>query len=95
MHISSADTDSLIKTIGNPCLQFIEILCPDRDTVSLLAVYRNHDYYRKTLGNFIGLGQLLKFICDETGRNTGTLTCHSAHAYYDVSKAKISQLAEL
>lgn len=95
MHTSSADTDSLRKTIGNPCLQFIEILCPDSDTISLLAVYRNHDFNRKALGNFIALGQLLKFICDETGRNAGTLTCHSAHAYYDISKANIFELAKL
>ncbi len=93
LHLSSANTDSLTKIMGNPCLQYIEILCPDSNTLSLLAVYRNHDFYRKTLGNFIGLGQLQQFICSETGRNPGELTCISAHAYYDVSKAKVVQLS--
>ena len=77
------------------CMQYIELLCPDRETVSLLAVYRNHDYFQKALGNFIGLGQLLKFICDQTGRQAGTLTCHSAHAYYQSNKAELRSLAKL
>lgn len=95
IHTSSAETDSLKKLLGNPCLQYVELLCPDANTISLLAVYRNHDYFEKVLGNFIGLGQLLKFICDETNRNPGQLVCHSAHAYYESSKAKLVQLAKL
>ncbi len=94
LHISSPDTDSP-KPIGAPCLQYVAILCPDRDTISLLSVYRNHDYFEKVLGNFIGLGQLLKFLCCETGRNPGTLTCHSAHAYYHSNKSEIKNLARL
>lgn len=85
MHTSSADYDSL-RPLGAPCLQFIEFLCPDPQTVSLLAVYRNHDFFGKVLGNFIGLGQLLKFVCDETNKTPGTLVCHSAHAYFDSKK---------
>lgn len=95
IHTSSAETDSIKKHTGNPCLQYMELLCPDANTISLLAVYRNHDYFGKVLGNFVGLGQLLRFICQETGRNPGTLVCHSAHAYAESSKAKLRQLARL
>lgn len=95
IHTSSAETDSVRKHTGNPCLQYIELLCPDVNTISLMAVYRNHDYFEKALGNFIGLGQLLRFICQETGRNPGTLVCHSAHAYAESSKNKLKQLAGL
>lgn len=95
IHTSSAETDSIKKLLGNPCLQYVELLCPDANTITLFAVYRNHDFFEKVLGNFIGLGQLLKFICDETGRNPGQLVCHSAHAYFQSSKAQLEQLAKL
>lgn len=94
IHISSADTDRP-KPIGGPCLQYLELLCPDKKTISLLAVYRNHDYFEKVLGNFIGLGQLLKFICEETNRIPGELVCHSAHAYSQSTKSNLKALARL
>lgn len=95
IHTSSADTDSVRKHTGNPCLQYVELLCPDADTISLLAVYRNHDFFGKVFGNFIGLGQLLSFICQETGRNPGSLVCHSAHAYAESSKTQLKGLARI
>ena len=95
IHTSSAETDSIKKLLGNPCLQYVEFLCPDENTISLLAVYRNHDYFGKVFGNFVGLGQLLKFVCTETGRNPGTLVCHSAHAYFQSTKKQLGQLAKL
>lgn len=95
IHTSSAETDSVKKLLGNPCLQYVELLCPDANTITMLAVYRNHDFFEKVLGNFIGLGQLLKFICDETGRTPGQLVCHSAHAYFQSTKAQLEQLAKL
>ncbi len=93
IHTSSADTDKP-KPRGLPCLQYIALLCPDKDTASMLAVYRNHDFFSKAFGNFIGLGQLLKFICNETKREPGTLVCHSAHAYYE-NKAVLKKYAGL
>ena len=94
IHTSSADTDSP-RPIGGPCLQYVEVLCSDKDSVSLLAVYRNHDYFEKVFGNFIGLGQLLRFICKETNRNPGPLICHSAHAYFQSTKSNLNALAHL
>lgn len=91
-HTSSSDVDSLIKIMGNPCLQYIELLCPDEHTINMLAVYRNHDFFNKALGNYIGLGQLLKYICDNTGRNVGELVCHSAKAFRG---ARVSDLKRL
>jgi thymidylate synthase len=80
LHTSSAETDG-IRTRGGPCLQYIQILCPDRTTVDMLAVYRSHDYFNKTLGNLVGLGRLQKFIATESGRRVGRLVCHSTHAF--------------
>lgn len=93
IHTSSCDVDSTRKIIGNPCLQFLEFICPTDDTVSLSVVYRNHDYFGKVLGNFVGLACLLDFVATETGRSSGTLTCFAAHAYHEESKRHLRALA--
>jgi thymidylate synthase len=80
LHISSSETDG-IRTRGGPCLQYIQVLCPSRTRVDMLAVYRSHDYFNKTLGNLVGLGRLQQFIALETGRRVGRLSCHSTHAF--------------
>jgi hypothetical protein len=80
LHMSSADTDG-IRTRGGPCLQYVQILCPSRAVIDLIAVYRSHDYFGKTLGNLVGLGRLQQFIATETGRQIGCLVCHSVHAF--------------
>jgi thymidylate synthase len=95
MHTSSAETDSLIKTIGNPCLQYLELLSEHPNSLSLLVVYRNHDYLNKAFGNFIGLSKLLEFICNEAGKQPGNLICHSAHAYFNCSKNAIKKFAKI
>lgn len=95
IHISSAETDSIKKVLGNPCLQYVELLCPDANTLSLLAIYRNHDFFEKALGNFIGLGQLQRFVCEQTDRRPGQLVCHSAHAYFQSSRTQLETLAQL
>lgn len=95
IHISSSETDSIKRTLGSPCLQYIEFLCPTFDTITLLAVYRNHDFFGRVLGNFIGLGQLLKFVCEETERAPGELVCHSAHAYAQSTKTQLKNLAKI
>lgn len=68
------------------CLSHIE-LKPERDgdtlRLNMMAVYRNHYYIQRTLGNLIGLGRLLQFITLETGFEIGTLTIQSTHACLD------------
>jgi hypothetical protein len=76
----------LRKKTNRQCLSFIE-LKPERDgdawRLSMMAVYRNHYYVQRTLGNLIGLGRLLQFIADQTGFDVGTLTLQSTHACLD------------
>jgi thymidylate synthase len=91
IHLSSPETDSL-RPLGAPCWHYGEFLCPDRHTIELVVVYRNHDYFNKALGNFLGLARLLRFVCRETGRNPGRLVCHSVRAYYDANKAQFQRL---
>lgn len=94
IHISSAEYDSLSKRLGNPCLQYIQFIQPYRHQISLVAVYRNHDFFNKALGNLIGLGQLLNFVALSTGKNCGEVICHSVHAY-SKSRLKLKELAEI
>lgn len=87
MHVSSADLDSNTRNIGNPCLQYVQF-GQAGNTINLTAVYRNHDFLNKALGNYIGLSKLLEFVCVQTGREIGNFTCHSIHYFLD-SKQKI------
>src|SRR4051794_9558859 len=78
-HLSAPHLDGL-KPIGSPCLQYLEILWKEDDSIDLVDVYLNHDYLNKALGNFIGLARLLHFISTESGKAPGQLVCHSVHA---------------
>ena len=89
-HLSNPKLDSLRKR-GSPCLQYIEILWLENNVLDLVAVYRNHDFLNKTLGNFIALGRLLNFIASESGKTPGRVVCHSVGAYTD-SVGKLNEL---
>jgi thymidylate synthase len=89
-HLSAPAKDHL-KPIGSPCLQFIEILWGANNVIDLTAVYRNHDYLNKALGNFLGLARLLLFIAKESNKKPGRIVCHSVHAYCE-SAPKLRKL---
>ena len=92
-HLSSPETDGPRRR-GGPCLQYVELLLRDDDTVDMIAVYRSHDYFRLALGNFIGLADLLSFICRETAKNPGRLVVHSVHAFIAEPKRLATRLIE-
>lgn len=92
-HLSSPVVDAP-RTRGGPCWHFGEILWNADDSLDLVVVYRNHDYFNKVLGNFVGLGRLLKFICDASGKKPGKLICHSVHAYFDSSQQQLRSLTK-
>jgi len=92
-HLSSSNLDSNTRILGGPCWQFGEVLWSrDNNTIDFLVVYRNHDYFNKTLGNLIGLSKLLDFLCNESGRLPGKLIVHSANAYYDCNHNVIEEI---
>ena len=51
--------------------------------LALTAIYRNHFYIEKLLGNLIGLGRLMAFVAKEAGVTVGSLTVISTHAQID------------
>jgi thymidylate synthase len=87
MHASSVDYDSNVRKMGNPCLQYVQIEA-QASKLNLTAVYRNHDFLNKALGNYIGLSRLLEFACLKTRKQVGSVVCHSIHYYLD-QKIKI------
>lgn len=92
-HLSSPAIDAP-RTRGGPCWQFAEILWNADDSLDFVVVYRNHDFFNKVLGNFVGLGRLLHFICSSTGKQPGKLVCHSVHAYSDGSQQQLRSLIQ-
>ncbi len=81
-HTSAFHLDKF-RTRGAPCLQYVQLDVRSDETIALSAVYRNHDFFCKAFGNFVGLGRTLKFICKHTGRNPAEITCVSMSAYAD------------
>lgn len=53
---------------GSPCLQYVQLRVYGDNLMSLVGVYRAHDYVNKALGNFIGLHDLGQFVANRTGK---------------------------
>jgi len=70
----------LSRVRGAPCLNYITLQLQENKVMNLMAIFRNHYLFPRIYGNYIGLGQLLEFICDRTGFEVGMLTCLSSHA---------------
>ncbi len=70
---------------GGQCLSFLsfKIVPGAVKTLTLTAVYRNHFYIEKLLGNLIGLGRLMAFVARESSVEVGPLTVISTHAEID------------
>lgn len=74
---------------GGQCLSFasFKLIGEGADRrLGLTAMYRNHYYIEKLLGNLIGLGRLLDFVATEAKIPRGSLTIVSTHAKIDTDK---------
>lgn len=72
------------SAMGFPCLSHLSFHLDDsRQLLLCTAFYRNHDYYRKTLGNIYGISRLQTAICRAVGLRPGPLTIHSTFAELD------------
>lgn len=92
LYVSSADYCPNFPTRGGPCLQYVQF-AQEKGILHLTAIYRNHAFYSKALGNYIGLSHLLKYVATLTGQQTGMLTCHSIHYEIDQGKRQLLQQA--
>ena len=84
--------------MNRQCLSFLSFKVTDDSPRRLLltALYRNHYYIERLLGNLIGLGRLMAFVARETGVTVGDLTIISTHAEIDSAapRAAIQELVE-
>lgn len=71
---------------GGPCLSFLSFKRHPEKGLLLTAMYRNHAYITRCLGNLIGLGRLQEFVAKQVGIPVGSLTCISTRAELDVGK---------
>jgi len=73
---------------GGQCLSFMsfKVVPGTEKTLTLTAMYRNHFYVEKLLGNLIGLGRLMDFVAREASLKVGALTVVSTHAEIDQPK---------
>lgn len=71
------------RPISGPCLSYLSFKRHPEQGLLLTAVYRNHYYVARLLGNLIGLGQLQAFVAKEAGLKVGSLTVISTHAEMD------------
>ncbi len=68
------------RIMGGPCLNYVALQLASPRVLNALAVYRNHDFIQRAYGNYLGIGYMMEFICDQTGYSMGRLTCLSSHA---------------
>jgi hypothetical protein len=65
--------------IGFPCLSHISLTL-FQGRLELTALYRNQHFITKAYGNFVGLSDLQRFVCQEVGCSKGELVCVATHA---------------
>ena len=89
-------TRDLRKIRGGPCLSAIDLKYErDRNRLHLFASYRDHDFASKALGNYVGLGYLLRFLCEQINAEVGALHCFSLRADFGATRSKeIGELLE-
>jgi thymidylate synthase len=80
---------------GGQCLSFLSFKIHPENGLLLTAMYRNHTYITRCLGNLIGLGRLQKFIAKQAGLKLGSLTVISTHAELDTEGWGIKDAREL
>lgn len=64
---------------GGPCLAHLSLTSRE-GALSMVAVYRRHEYEARAYGNFLGLARLLAFLAAESGRQVGELLVVTGHA---------------
>src|SRR5207253_9110521 len=74
------------KISNRQCLSFLSFKLTREKVLLLTAMYRNHTYVARGLGNLLGLGRLQAFVATQSGAKLGSLTCISTHAEIDAGK---------
>jgi hypothetical protein len=62
------------SSMGFPCLSHCSFQLDRDDHVHLLGHYRSQYMVQRAYGNYVGLGQLLAYVAEQSGLRTGQLT---------------------
>jgi len=82
--------------MNRQCLSFLSFKLDQDNRLMLTALYRNHYYVERLLGNLIGLARLMAFVGKEAAVPVGPLTIVSTHAVIDTPKdARRSEVNQL
>jgi len=68
-----------------PCLTALDFKVQG-NKLNIFALFRSHDFGRKAYGNYIGLGRLMKYICNRTNLKEGLVVCYSRSAHIRVKE---------
>jgi len=80
--------------MGFPCLSHLS-LHKDDTSARLTALYRNHYFIKRALGNYLALDALLVFVSQEAGLSPTTATVISSSACIDASQQLARDVLEL
>lgn len=77
------------KDRGFPCLAHVGMHIGADDKLHATAQYRSHDVVAKGYGNYLGLGGLLGYVAQATGREPGELMVVAGVAFFEVAITKL------
>ena len=78
--------------MGFPCLSFCSFQL-DQDRLHMVAHYhRRQHLIVRGYGNYLGLGQLLGYVCAMTGLSPGELMIVAGAAQVDAPRYRVKQL---
>lgn len=80
--------------LGFPCLSHISITLRD-GTLDATAIYRNQYFVTRAYGNYVGLGEVLRFLAQESGFAVGELLCIASHANLELQTYRRGVIEEL
>lgn len=75
--------DDRFRTMGSPCLQYLQFRAHGDKRLSVVGLYRAHDYTHKFLGNALGIQRVAEFVARHTGREFDGQTIVSLHPFCD------------
>ncbi len=81
---------------GFPCLSHISLTLRD-GVLDATALYRNQYFLDRAYGNYVGIGEVLRFLATESGFAVGELLCVASHAKLeakDYGRARVSDLVD-
>jgi hypothetical protein len=87
--VYSADQDT--SPMGFPCLSFCSFQL-DRDRLHMVAHYRRQHLIVRGYGTYLGIGQLLGYVCNATGLLPGELMIVAGVAQVEAPMYRIRQL---